>query len=115
MNAQFQYDLLAAWENGQDQGPCRRALGLLSAATGRDATSLESITFGERDRGLLTLRERLFGTRLHGLMHVPPAALRRSSSWPCSLCGRIVCRRRRLAVLRWNSALKASMCGFGYP
>ena len=57
--------LLQVWERGQLQAPVEKALTLLAAAY-PDATreSLATLSIGERDSGLLSLREQLFGVAL---------------------------------------------------
>ncbi len=60
--------LLDVWETGQDQSPVRRALALLAAACPETRPAqLATLTIGRRDAGLLTLRERTFGSRVAGL------------------------------------------------
>jgi hypothetical protein len=54
--------LLAAWEEGQGQGPVERALTLLChGLPGVDRETLADLPIGQRDRHLLELRERRFG------------------------------------------------------
>lgn len=86
--------LLQVWERGQLQAPVEKALTLLAAAY-PDATreKLAALTIGERDTGLLSLREQLFGAQLSSLTDCPAcgeqlelnfnvADLRASSSSP---------------------------------
>src|SRR5262245_40444013 len=57
--------LLDAWERGLAQAPVQRALTLLAAAQpGVAWDELAEQPIGQRDRGLLALREMLFGSRL---------------------------------------------------
>ena len=64
--------LLQVWERGQLQAPVEKALTLLAAAH-PDATreTLAALSIGERDSGLLSLREQLFGTELTSLTDCP--------------------------------------------
>jgi hypothetical protein len=64
--------LLQVWERGQLQAPVEKALTLLAAAH-PDATreTLATLSIGERDSGLLSLREQLFGTQLSSLTDCP--------------------------------------------
>ncbi len=64
-----QVALLTAWERGTGQPAGRRALGLLMTAAEDD--DLESLSIGERDAGLLTLRERLFGPAVAAVASCP--------------------------------------------
>jgi len=60
--------LLRVWERGALQGTVNRGLLLLSAALpGRAVEQLASLTIGERDSVLLSLREQLFGSRMECL------------------------------------------------
>jgi hypothetical protein len=65
-------ELLAAWEEGITQHPVERAV-LLLALVRPDVPphALFEVSLGERDAQLLSLRERLFGTRLHSLAGCP--------------------------------------------
>lgn len=67
MRALSSQELLDAWERGSGQSPPERALTLLAASTGEGRDVLARLTVGERDRRLLTLRERTFGPRLSAL------------------------------------------------
>ncbi len=64
--------LLQVWERGQLQAPVEKALTLLAAAH-PDATreTLATLSIGERDSGLLSLREQLFGPQLSSLTDCP--------------------------------------------
>lgn len=64
--------LLQVWERGQLQAPVDKALTLLAAAY-PDATreSLAALSIGQRDTGLLSLREQLFGAQLSSLTDCP--------------------------------------------
>lgn len=64
--------LLQVWERGQLQAPVEKALTLLAAAY-PDATreSLATLSIGDRDTGLLSLREQLFGAQLSSLTDCP--------------------------------------------
>jgi hypothetical protein len=58
-------ELLDVWERGFIQPPAERALTLLSAACSDvSRESLASLSIGERDAQLLTLREQTFGPQL---------------------------------------------------
>jgi hypothetical protein len=72
MNALSAADLLAAWERGLNQRPIERALTLL-AAFSADATpdDIAKLSIGRRDDSLLSLRERIFGDELTGLVKCP--------------------------------------------
>jgi len=72
MRALSASDLLDAWELGAVQSPAQRALTLLAAAcpeAGED--ELAALAVGRRDRGLLMLREILFGPALAVLALCP--------------------------------------------
>jgi hypothetical protein len=60
-------ELVDAWEQGQTEPPIRRALMLLAVACSETPETLASLSVGERDGRLLTLREWLFGPQLTGL------------------------------------------------
>lgn len=64
--------LLEVWERGQHQVHVERALTLLAAAH-PDASreTLATLTIGERDAGLIALREKLFGSQLTSLTDCP--------------------------------------------
>jgi hypothetical protein len=58
-------DMLNVWEQGLNQSPLHRALILLVAAHPEmQADALTELSIGQRDKRLLELRERLFGSRL---------------------------------------------------
>jgi hypothetical protein len=72
MRALAAWELLEVWERGLVQGPVERALTLWAAAspeTPREA--LAALSVGQRDAGLLTLREWTFGPRLASLATCP--------------------------------------------
>jgi hypothetical protein len=57
--------MLNVWEQGLNQSPLHRALILLVAAyPDMQADALTELSIGQRDKRLLELRERLFGSRL---------------------------------------------------
>ncbi|MEW6732886.1 MAG: phage baseplate protein [Acidobacteriota bacterium] len=61
-------ELLNVWEIGLTQQPIQRALTLLAAAClEASAETLASLSIGERDARLLTLREWIFGARMVSL------------------------------------------------
>ena len=65
MRALSAYELLSIWERGHEQSPPDRALALLQAACpDTTADDLAGLTVGQRDAGLLELREQTFGSRL---------------------------------------------------
>ena len=65
MKALSTQQLLAVWEQSDSQRPMKRGLALLAAAESElPIETLASLTIGERDRRLLTLREWAFGSRL---------------------------------------------------
>jgi hypothetical protein len=61
--------LLRVWERGLDQRPVQRALELLSAVACPEESpeALASLSIGERDAMLLTLREATFGSEMAGV------------------------------------------------
>lgn len=64
--------LLQAWENGRGYPPAQQALFLLAAAYPQQSLqSLAELPIGRRDRLLLHLRRRLFGSRLESLVVCP--------------------------------------------
>jgi hypothetical protein len=64
--------LLQVWERGQLQAPVEKALTLLAAAyPDAKRETLATLSIGERDNGLLSLREQLFGTQLSSLTDCP--------------------------------------------
>jgi hypothetical protein len=66
------YDVVRAWEWGQDKHPIDRALVLLALAQ-PEVSSIQnaSLTVGQRNARLLTLRERTLGPVLQGFAHCP--------------------------------------------
>ena len=64
-------ELLGVWELGLGQGPAQRALTLLAAACDTSPDALAGLTIGQRDAGLLTLREWTFGPRMSGVVTCP--------------------------------------------
>lgn len=65
-------DLLQAWENAQSAPPALQALILLAAAyPGESPQALAALPIGRRDRLLMDLRQRLFGSRLDSLITCP--------------------------------------------
>ena len=70
-------DLVRLWEAGTAASGVERGVLLLAAASAADPSDdLASISLGERDRRLLTLRERLFGAWLHGVADCPRCGIR---------------------------------------
>jgi hypothetical protein len=64
--------IIRAWELGQRQHPLDRALTLLTLACPEQSpTALASLSIGQRDAYLLTLRELTFGSQLTGLAVCP--------------------------------------------
>jgi uncharacterized protein (UPF0212 family) len=64
--------LLTAWEQGASQPMMARALGLLASAhPERSLAEWARVTIGVRDRELLQLRERLFGSDLEATAKCP--------------------------------------------
>lgn len=67
-----QRELLTVWDNGHALHPVERALVLSSAACpGSAPSALAELSIGERDAGLLRLRELTFGSRLSALADCP--------------------------------------------
>jgi len=67
--------LVGAWEQGHAQHPLHRALTLLRvAAPEQSLDALASLEIGERDRRLLELRQRLFGSRFDAVAACPRCA-----------------------------------------
>ncbi|MBD0372202.1 MAG: phage baseplate protein [Pyrinomonadaceae bacterium] len=72
MRALSAAELLSVWERGFGLPPHERALSLLAMACPESsAGELSSLTIGERDGRLLTLREWTFGKELSALMTCP--------------------------------------------
>jgi len=67
-------DILKVWEQGQAQHPVDRALSVLAAGMAIPPEALATLSIGQRDAHLLTLRELTFGTALKGFAE-------------CSRCG----------------------------
>ncbi len=66
------YDVVRAWEWGQDKHPVDRALLLLTLAQPElTIVQAASLTVGQRNAQLLTLREKTLGPVLQGLAHCP--------------------------------------------
>lgn len=64
--------VIAVWETAREQHPLDRALTLLGLAhPERTRDELSRVPLGARDRGLLELREQLFGPRLALLASCP--------------------------------------------
>jgi hypothetical protein len=59
-------DILKVWEQGQAQHPVDRALSVLAAGMAMSPEALATLSIGQRDAHLLTLRELTFGTMLKG-------------------------------------------------
>ena len=69
LNAQ---ELLLIWEQGMAHPPTRRALGLLAAASPDVSLEhLSTLSIGQRDEQLLTLREWTFGPQLESVVTCP--------------------------------------------
>jgi hypothetical protein len=65
-------ELLTAWDRALGQSPTRQALVLLAAVYPEHSMEqLAQWSVGQRDAGLLTLRERLFGSQLNGMTICP--------------------------------------------
>jgi hypothetical protein len=64
-------ELLGVWELGLAQGLVERALTLLAAACDARPDALAGVTIGQRDSGLLTLREWTFGSQMSGVLTCP--------------------------------------------
>lgn len=75
MRALTAAELIEVWEQGREQHPVTAALIPLAAALPRKSwRELAALGIGERDRLLLELREKLFGSSLHGLVGCPKCA-----------------------------------------
>lgn len=67
--------LVSAWEQGQSQHPLHRALTLLRVVEpGQTIDTLATLAIGERDRRLLRLRQRLFGSHFEAIASCPRCA-----------------------------------------
>ena len=65
-------NLLTAWEQGLAQHPLQRAVTLLALAWPEKTTDeWARVSIGERDRGLLQLRQELFGSRFEAIAGCP--------------------------------------------
>ncbi|NJP09673.1 MAG: phage baseplate protein [Leptolyngbyaceae cyanobacterium RU_5_1] len=65
-------ELLGVWEQGLTQYPVQRSLSLLAAACpDQSLEQLGSLSIGQRDALLLTLREWMFGTELVSVVYCP--------------------------------------------
>ena len=65
-------ELVTAWEGTVNRSPVQQALGLLKAVYPEYSMErLASLEIGKRDALLFTLRERLFGTSLSGVVLCP--------------------------------------------
>ncbi|TQV82488.1 phage baseplate protein [Exilibacterium tricleocarpae] len=72
MNTVSAADMLSVWERGLNQSPLQRALILLVAAyPDVKPDELARLSIGERDRRLLRLRQRCFGSRLANTAFCP--------------------------------------------
>jgi len=76
MHALSAGELLGVWELGLAQGLVERALTLLGAACDAPPDALASLTIGQRDACLLTLREWTFGSRMSGVLTCPDCGQR---------------------------------------
>lgn len=66
------HHILQIWEMGQSQHPLDQALTLLTfACPDRTASELASLSIGQRDAYLLTLREMTFGSKLNAFAECP--------------------------------------------
>lgn len=72
MRALTAMSLLAVWERGGTQSAVVQALSLLAAVVPQvELRDLEGLPIGRRDALLLTLRERLFGSRVQTVIRCP--------------------------------------------
>jgi len=70
-------ELIRSWEIGQSQHPLDRALTVLSLACPElEMASLASLSIGQRDAYLLTLREITFGEQMNGWADCPECSER---------------------------------------
>ena len=70
-------ELIRSWEIGQSQHPLDRALTLLSfACPEKQIATLASLSIGQRDAYLLTLREITFGDRMNAWADCPECSER---------------------------------------
>ncbi|MBD2511487.1 phage baseplate protein [Nostoc sp. LEGE 12447] len=63
-------ELLTTWEQGLTQQPLQKALTLLTAAC-PDSQNLATLSIGQRDRLLFTLRELTFGSQVQSVAACP--------------------------------------------
>ncbi|MCC5612506.1 hypothetical protein LC612_38890 [Nostoc sp. CHAB 5834] len=63
-------ELLTTWEQGLTQQPLQKALILLTAAC-PDSQNLATLSIGQRDRLLFTLRELTFGSQVQSVAACP--------------------------------------------
>ena len=67
--------LMGVWEQGQTQHPLHRALTLLCAVeTDQTVDALALLSIGERDRRLIGLRQRIFGSHFDAVAVCPRCA-----------------------------------------
>src|SRR5271170_974860 len=72
MRALSAVELLDIWDYGHGQAPAQRALDLLEAAFPEASREdLAALSVGQRDAGLLTLREWLWGPRMAAVVVCP--------------------------------------------
>lgn len=64
-------DVMRAWERGLLVSPARRAITLLAIACDQSADALGTLTPGERDARLLTVRRRTFGDAMECVAPCP--------------------------------------------
>jgi hypothetical protein len=69
-------DLLELWERGLAQLPVRRAVDVLERALPERGESIEALPVGTRDRLLLDIRERTFGSRMNAVTDCTACAAR---------------------------------------
>lgn len=70
-------DIVRTWESGEGKSPAERALALLGGGyPERPAAELRKLPIGERDALLLSLREKLLGSKLRGYVECPRCAER---------------------------------------
>lgn len=71
MAVPFTQDLLGAWEDALDAAPHERSVRMLAPLLADAPGWEETLSVGDRDRLLLELRERAFGSRVEGLTPCP--------------------------------------------
>ena len=69
-------DLLELWESGLGRRPVERAVSVLQRALSEDKEEVERLPIGRRDRLLLDLRERLFGSHMTAVTECGACAAR---------------------------------------